>query len=113
LSVATDARRYVPRARELACSLAQRPFTFARAGPHPSCPFVFYVRALMPLSRVGRFVVVPELWPIKYAREYNGSSVWRANEGLQEEARERERERERGQGMRQAEEERKQRREGG
>jgi hypothetical protein len=67
----------------------------------------------MPLSRVGRFVVVPELWPIKYAREYNGSSVWRANEGLQEEARERERERERGQGMRQAEEERKQRREGG
>lgn len=24
---------------------------------------------------VGRFVVVPELWPINYAREYNGHGV--------------------------------------
>lgn len=43
---------------------------------------------------IGRFVVVPELWPINYAREYNGSSVWRgrADERQRGTARGRERE---------------------
>lgn len=39
---------------------------------------------------VGRFVVVPELWPINYAREYNGRCVRRENEVAREQERERE-----------------------